>query len=69
MLCCTPFWQEPARPGGKPQCPPPTGSQLRAFGGCLGGKEAGTAFHSPDKVLILSVKTQQGGPGTGSRET
>lgn len=37
--------------------------------GAVWGEEAGTAFHSPDKVLILSVKTQQGGPGTGSRET
>lgn len=56
-----------ASPGGKPQYPLTAWSQLRAFGGCL-GEEAGTAFHSPDKVLSLFVKNQQGGSRTGSRE-
>ena len=43
-----------------------TRSQLRGAESCL-GEEAGTVFGSPDKVLILSLRTQQGGPKTRSR--
>lgn len=35
-------------------------------GGCL-GEEAGTIFGPPGKVLILCVRTEQGGPERGSR--